>query len=72
MPEIIEPVPGDPTTEPVATAEQSHVAGRVGPATIAEDAAAVEHAPEGVAQVKPGEYAGPPPRPAKHSAAKDS
>ena len=31
------PVPGDPRTEPVATAEQSHVAGRVGPPTIAQD-----------------------------------
>lgn len=51
------PVPGDPSTEPVATAGQSHVAGRVGPATIAEDPAAPRHTPEGVEQVSGGTVA---------------
>jgi hypothetical protein len=55
MPSIIEPVPGDPSTEPVATAEQSHAPGRVGPPTIAQDAAADYYAPKGVEQIKPGE-----------------
>lgn len=69
MPEIIEPIPGDPSTEPVATAAQSHVNGRVGPPTIAQDAAAETHAPEDVAQiapgaVMPGDYAGPERKPA--------
>ena len=53
----IEPVPGDPSTEPVATAQQSHVAGRVGPPTIAQDAAAPYYSPEGATQVEPGEEA---------------
>ncbi|HEY5880106.1 MAG TPA: hypothetical protein VIU11_14445 [Nakamurella sp.] len=48
------PVAGDPSSEPVATAQQSHVAGRVGPPTIAQDAAAPWHAPEGVEQIEPG------------------
>lgn len=51
----ITPVPGDPSTEPVATAEQSHVEGRVGPPTIAQDADADWFVPEGVEQVEPGE-----------------
>ena len=48
------PVPGDPSSEPVATAAQSHVAGRVGPPSIQQDEAAPWAAPEGVAQVAPG------------------
>jgi hypothetical protein len=48
------PVPGDPSTEPVATAGQSHVEGRVGPATIAEDPAASWHTPDDLEQVEPG------------------
>lgn len=51
------PVPGDPSSEPVATAAQSYVAGRVGPPTIAQDAAATHHAPEGVEQIEPGAVA---------------
>jgi hypothetical protein len=51
------PVPGDPSTEPVATAGQSHVEGRVGPATVAEDPAAPWHAPEDVEQVPGGTVA---------------
>lgn len=51
---VIDPVPGDPSTEPVATAEQSHVDGRVGPPTVAQDAAADHFVPEGVAQIEPG------------------
>ena len=51
------PVPGDPSSEPVATDAQSHVAGRVGPPTIAQDAAAIHHAPEGVPQIEPGAVA---------------
>lgn len=50
----IEPVPGDPSTEPVATAQQSHVDGRVGPPTVAQDAAADYFVPEGVTQIEPG------------------
>jgi hypothetical protein len=54
MSTIIQPVPGDPATEPVATAAQSHVAGRVGPPTVEQDASTgVVH--EGVVQVEPGE-----------------
>jgi hypothetical protein len=49
------PVPGDPSTEPVATAAQSHVAGRVGPPSIPQDSDAPWHAPDGVEQIKPGE-----------------
>jgi hypothetical protein len=49
----IEPVPGDPSTEPVATALQSHVAGRVGPPTIAQDATTPELS-LGVTQIEPG------------------
>ena len=51
---MIEPMPGDVSTEPVATAQQSHVDGRVGPPTIAQDAEADDFVPEGVEQVKPG------------------
>ena len=54
MPEKITPVPGDPSTEPVATAEQSHVEGRVGAATIAQDAAAEAFVPEAATQIEPG------------------
>lgn len=54
MPEKITPVPGDPSTEPVATAEQSHVDGRVGPPTIAQDTEADYFAPEGATQIEPG------------------
>lgn len=50
----IEPVAGDPSTEPVATAQQSHVAGRVGPPTIAQDATAEAFVPKGVEQIEPG------------------
>lgn len=46
------PTPGDVRTEPVATAQESHVAGRVGPRTIAEDSAAVWV--DGVEQIDPG------------------
>lgn len=53
----IEPVKGDPSTEPVATAQQSHRAGRVGPPTIAQDAAAPWYKPDGVTQIEPGEEA---------------
>jgi hypothetical protein len=49
------PVPGDPSTEPVATAAQSHVPGRVGPPSIPQDSDAVWHAPDGVEQITPGE-----------------
>lgn len=54
---VIVPTPGDPATEPVATAAQSHVPGRVGPRTIPEDAAAVALAPgdDGLSEVRPGE-----------------
>ena len=45
---------GDPSTEPVATAQQSHVDGRVGPPSIAADADADAFVPDGVEQVKPG------------------
>lgn len=51
------PVPGDPSSEPVATEGQSHVPGRVGPATIVEDPAAPRHTPEGVEQVPGGTVA---------------
>lgn len=52
----IVPTAGDPRTEPVATADQSWVAGRVGPRTIAEDATAVTAAPgtDGLDEVLPG------------------
>lgn len=51
----IEPVPGDPTTEPVATAAQSHVPGRVGPVTVPEDATATwQPAGDGLDEVEPG------------------
>ena len=49
------PTPGDVRTEPVSTAEQSHVKGRVGPPTIQQDANAPEHTGEGVEQIKPGQ-----------------
>jgi hypothetical protein len=55
MADIRKPVPGDVTTEPVATAEQSHVDGRVGPPTIAQDATAEGFVPKGVEQVEPGQ-----------------
>ena len=51
---VRKPVPGDPSTEPVATAQQSHVDGRVGPPTIAQDATAEAFVPRGVEQVEPG------------------
>lgn len=54
MPEKLTPTPGDVRTEPVATAQQSHVDGRVGPPTIAQDATAEAFVPEGVDQVEPG------------------
>ena len=54
MPQTIEPIPGDPATEPVATAEQSHVNGRVGPPTIAQDETATDLVPDGVTQYAPG------------------
>jgi len=52
----IVPTPGDPRTEPVATAAQSWVAGRVGPRTIPEDATATTIAtgPDGADEVMPG------------------
>jgi len=54
---VIVPTPGNPATEPVATAAQSHVPGRVGPRTITEDAAAVALEPgdDGQDEVLPGE-----------------
>jgi hypothetical protein len=55
MSDLVEAVPGDPSTEPVATAEQSHVDGRVGPPTIAQDKDAELFVPEGVEQVEPGQ-----------------
>jgi hypothetical protein len=48
------PVPGDPSSEQVATAAQSHVKGRVGPPSIPQDAAATHHAPKDVEQIEPG------------------
>jgi len=51
------PIPGDPSSEPVATAQQSWVQGRVGPPTIPQDAAADWYLPEGVTQLAPGEVA---------------
>lgn len=52
----VRPTPGDPRTEPVATAEQSWVPGRVGPATIPQDATAATIAAgaDGVDEVAPG------------------
>ncbi len=53
---VIVPVPGDPATEPVATAAQSHVAGRVGPRTVPEDATSVQSpGVDGIDEVRPGE-----------------
>ena len=49
------PVPGDPSSEPVATAAQSWVEGRVGPPSIQQDATAAHHTGEGVEQIAPGE-----------------
>lgn len=58
------PIPGDPSSEPVATALQSWGPGtRTGPQTIAEDSDAPWHTPAGVTQVAPGEV-GPPRHPA--------
>lgn len=54
MTTTVTPTPGDPATEPVATAAQSHVDGRVGPPTVAQDATADYHAPAGVEQIEPG------------------
>jgi hypothetical protein len=51
----IEPVPGDPSTEPVATGAQSHVAGRVGPPTFAQDSTNFYAQDQGVDQIDPGE-----------------
>jgi hypothetical protein len=50
------PTPGDPRTEPVATAAQSWVPGRVGPRTIPEDATALAADPgsQGLDEVLPG------------------
>lgn len=48
------PIPGDVRTEPVSTAAQSHVKGRVGPPTIAQDSDAPWHTPEDVEQIVPG------------------
>ena len=48
------PVPGDPSSEPVATAAQSHVKGRVGPPSIPQDARATHHTPKDVEQIEPG------------------
>ena len=49
------PIPGDPSSEPVATALQSWGGGtRTGPQTIAEDTEAPWHTPAGVTQVAPG------------------
>ena len=50
------PTPGDPRTEPVATAEQSWVPGRVGPRTIPEDAMAAsqEAGRDGLDETMPG------------------
>lgn len=50
------PTPGDPRTEPVATAAQSWVPGRVGPRTIPEDATAATITPgsDGSDEVAPG------------------
>lgn len=56
-PTIIAPVPGDATTEQVATAAQSTVTPRVGPRTIAEDANA-SHTEAGVTKVEPGQVDG--------------
>lgn len=56
-PTIIAPVPGDVTTEQVATDAQSTVTGRVGPRTIAEDANA-PHTESGVTKVEPGQVDG--------------
>lgn len=52
---LIVPTPGDVRTEPVATAAQSHVAGRVGPATVPEDATSVQPAGEHLDEVMPGQ-----------------
>jgi len=51
------PTPGDPRTEPVATAAQSWVPGRVGPRTVPEDATAITQEPgdRGLDEVMPGE-----------------
>lgn len=53
----IEPVPGDPSTEPVATGAQSHVAGRVGPPSFAQDSTNFygQGEGDGVDQIDPGE-----------------
>jgi len=48
------PVPGDPSSEQVATAAQSHVKGRVGPPSIPQDATATHHTPKDVEQIEPG------------------
>jgi hypothetical protein len=48
------PVPGDPSSEPVATAAQSHVPGRVGPPSIQQDSDATWHTGAGVESVAPG------------------
>lgn len=56
-PVIIPPVPGDATSEQVATDAQSTVVGRVGPRTIAEDARS-PHTESGVTKVEPGQVEG--------------
>lgn len=50
-------IPGDVTTEPVASAEESARPGnnRVGPPTVAQDSTAEHYVPEGVTQLDPGQ-----------------
>lgn len=57
MADKYEPVAGDVTTEPVATAAQSARAGtnRVGPITVAQDSSAKHYTPDGVKQIAPGQ-----------------
>jgi hypothetical protein len=57
-PVIIPPVPGDPTSEQVATDAQSTVVGRVGPRTIAEDARSPFNETPPVTKVEPGQVEG--------------
>lgn len=53
----VTPIPGDVTTEPVATAAESARpgTGRVGPHNVAQDGSADWHCPPGVTQIMPGE-----------------
>jgi hypothetical protein len=57
-PTIIPPVPGDATSEQVATDAQSTVTGRVGPRTIAEDSTSPFNEPTPVTKVAPGQVEG--------------